>query len=328
MPDTIIVVNFEEINLQASTSLDADVSAGQGVVIAKNPEDFADIGWIVLGNGDQAELLEIASIVNKNINLAGVTEFDHKQYEQIRQPVGDQAKLFRAINVDNTPPDIGSFVQIGTPTNLLFNQTATEIVDPSGSSNYWYVVSYFNTLTNAQTDLSEATPVRGSNYGHFTTPYRVRVEAGLLNNQYIDEGEITEAIEDAEGTVKASIAIGGYALPLRDDRAYNLARKATKLLAAGYLLTSNNTNGYADVYKQGQDKMKQAQDICNAFESGSIVLLDSLDQVADKVPGGDSVSGPSSDFNCSTPPDISDSPPSSPGNDDCNDIWFGRNTKL
>lgn len=331
MPEIISAINFPDRNIQDQSFLDADAAAGQAVVVVNDPTRWAVNDYVVIGTLGQenAQLTQVLSKSGQNVTLADNLIVKHFINEPATRLFGNQVNFYAALApLDNTPPADAAYTLIDGPTDITADESFTNFTYTLGGSAYWYKYVFFNEEQGTAGALVDAEAVRGGNFGHLTTPEAVRKEAGLTGNTYIDNGEIMEAIEDAEGTIKASIAIGGYALPLRDDRAYNLARKATKLMAAGYLLTSNNTNGYADVYKQGQDKMKQAQDICDAFEAGTVVLLDSLDQVADKVPGGDSVSGPSSDFNCSTPPDISDSPPSSPGNDDCNDIWFGRNTKL
>lgn len=315
MPETLVIPNYTQINILAETTLEADVAAGSSSVIAENASEILPTGVVVIGEGEQAEILLLSNVVGQTLNfLLSTTKFDHQAGERILNLVGSQILLYRSPWVTTTYPDPLTYTLVGTFTPIAADQQQTYVIDQNGGSGFWYVYAFKNPTTGDMTDITDMIPVRGGNVGHLTTTAAIRIEAGLGANRYIDESVIMEALEDAEGEVKSSVAIGGYILPFANGRIPFMVRKAVKLLAAGYLLMSYSESGLEGVYAQGSDKIKQAKDIMGRIENDTSYLLDSNDVPSDANANAGEVGGfPfGSDFDSCDP----------------NEPWFTRRSKF
>lgn len=315
MAEIVSPINFPQRNIQDQSFLVGDVAAAANSFTVSDPSEWSTDDYIVVGipGQDGAQLVQVQSVSGQIVTINGTLEFKHYDREMVTRIYGNQIITYAAAApVDNSIPDDSAAMLINGPTDIEADEAFTSFNYTLGGSGYWYKYVFKNETTGSIGALADTEWVRGGNFGHLTTPDMVRIEAGLQGNVYITNDIIQEAIEDAEGQVKSSIAIGGYSLPLADNKAYGLARKAAKLLAAGYLLTSSNTNGYSDVYKQGQDKIAQATVITDKFEAGSVVMLDQTDTEATRTDNGLDISGPVGDIHSSH----------------CDEPWFGRNTKL
>ena len=75
--------------------------------------------------------------------------------------------------VDGNIPADASFSQIGTAIDIDPDQTFTIFTDGSGGSEYWYKTTYFNSVTLAETNITQSFAARGGGYGHLVAVERV-----------------------------------------------------------------------------------------------------------------------------------------------------------
>lgn len=263
--------NFHVNNLVEQSELNADAAASQAIVVALDAQGFTTNDYVIVGNlgSEQAEMKKIQSVAGQNITFTSNLSFKHTKSEALTKLRCNQIKFYRAINVDGSVPSDGSFSNIATVT-IDADQTETVYTDSVGGSGYWYKFTYYNDVSSEETDLSSAQAVRGGGYNQYASVDQVRTEAGLKNNRYIDDAQILEAIEDAEGQVKASLAAAGYTLPLTEVP--YLIRYVTKQLAAGYLLTNSYGAQHTGTEKDGDLKIKRAMDILAKIEAGKTTL--------------------------------------------------------
>lgn len=269
--EILIADNFGAINLLEETELSAGAAASQANVVVVNPQGYATNDYVLVGDvgSDRAEIKKILSITGQTITFSSNLSLDHTKDETLTKLRGNQINFYRAANVDGTVPSDASFSLVST-VSIEPDQTETEYVDSVGGSGYWYKFTYYNDVSSEETDISTAQAVRGGGYNQYASVDQVRTEAGLKNNKYIDDAQILEAIEDAEGQVKASLAAAGYTLPLAEVP--YLIRYVTKQLAAGYLLTNSYGAQHMGTEKDGDLKIKRAMDILTKIESGKTTL--------------------------------------------------------
>lgn len=266
--------NFDDINLLEKSNLDADAAAGQAVISPENADTYAADDFVVVGvlGKETSEVMRIASIAAGDITFTANLANKHYQGEPITKLFGNQIRLWRAANVDGTEPDVADFEVLGTVT-IEADQQFTPYTDATGGADYWYKKTFYNSVSENETDLADAVSVRGGNQGHYVTTDEVKTEAGLQNNRWISDSLVFTAILDAESEVNASLAIGRYTLPLTEVPQYVV--KATRLLAAGFLLSNEYGAQYKGVTKEGETKISQAREILADIEAGKKELVNS-----------------------------------------------------
>jgi len=280
--------NFHANNLLERSLLTADAAASQAVITVENPQGYSTSDYLLVGNigSDRAEIRKISSITGNSITFTSNLSIAHTKQGAVIKLRGNQIKFYRATNVDGSVPDDDSFSLIAT-VSIEADQLETEYVDSVGGSGYWYKYTYYNEHSEVETSLSDAYAARGGGYNRFATVDQVKITAGLKNNKYITDAEVSEAIEEAESQVKASLTVAGYILPF--DEIPFMVRHITRLLAAGSLLSNGYGSQRTGTEKEGSDKIKQALAILKQIESKSISLVENIDD--SDIDRGDSVSG-------------------------------------
>lgn len=286
MSEILHLTNFDSLNLLERTELDDVAEAGQATVKVRNTDGLNANDYVIVGHRgeEDAELKQIQSINSSTrvITLTTNLLLDHNELDPLVSLRGNQIKVYRAANVDDTVPADASFSVIATKT-IEADQDYTEYADAGGGEDYWYKKTYYNATTTAATALSTSPATRGGNHGHVIDLYDIREEAGFVNNE-----KITDSMISIRRTMAESEALGAiarrYTLPL----SYNppVIINAIKLLAAGYLLLSTYGVGEEGTSKEGVAKVKLAKDLLKQIANGEIPLL-GLDQVELTGVGGE-----------------------------------------
>lgn len=277
--EIISIENFPQANIAERSILTADALASQAVVNIENASGYSANDFVVVGilGQEHSELKKIQSIATLAVTLTANLASKHYRNEPFTKIRGDKARIYRAANVDGTVPADGSFSLLET-IDLQADQLYTEYVDPTGGSGYWYKFTFYNSHSTFESPLADSDAVRGGGYGLYASVEDVRVEAGLMNNQWITDQLIYSKLVQAQSEVNASLSIAGYSLPLTSVP--ELIRNATQLLAAGYILTIDYGPEHQGTNKDGQIKIKMARDILGKIEGGDTQLLDSVTNAA------------------------------------------------
>ncbi len=272
--ELITIENFPASNINEISNLTADALAAQKVIAIENPDSFIHNQYCLLGDlgKETTEVKKIDTATGKSITFTENLVSNHYRNEPIRSIRANQVKIYKAPNVDGTVPSDATFVLLTTIT-LQGDQLNTTYVDTDGGDGYWYKYTFYNDVSLEETPLGNVEATRGGNYGHYVTVDEVRQEAGLTNNRYIADELIFTKLIESESEVNASLVIGGYDLPLTEVP--QDVKNATKLLAAGYILTIDYGPEFAGTNKDGEKKIKMARDILSGIETGDKPLVSS-----------------------------------------------------
>lgn len=274
MPSEIISIdNFSQSNIIERTILTADALSGQAVLSIENADNILMDDFLVVGipGSETAEKKKIQSVVNLAVTLTSNLSIKHYRNEPIIKLRANQAKIYRAANVDGSVPADASFSSIAT-VEIQADQLYTEYIDSSGGDGYWYKYTFYNSDTAFESDLAECPAVRGGNYGLYVTVEEVRQEAGLVGNPWIKDQLVYSKLVQAQSEVNGSVILGGYSLPF--TTVPELVRNATLLLAAGYILSMEYGPEHTGTNKDGQLKIKMARDILMKIEKKQTELTD------------------------------------------------------
>lgn len=299
MAEVITAPNYSDINLGEATQLTADAAQGSNIFNVKNVQGFLSDDFFVLGEGEKAEILAIFSIVGQQITTKTTSKFLHKQYEKLQELVGDQIKFYRAsAGTDNTPPADTAYTLLPAGTVSMYaDQAFTPYNDASGGVNYWYKFTYYNSYTNGETLLSDATAIRGGDYGHYVSIPSIRKEAGFANTPSVTDDWISEIREEAENEVNSFLLQAGIVLPITNPPP--MLRLLTKKLAAGNLEVQSYGAGTQNATTtDGYNKINWAESFLTKIATGkqSLAGADYL-SVEDTSGGVGAVAGfPNDDY--------------------------------
>lgn len=274
MANLLVIENFPASNIVEQSNLTADTVAGLYSIVVENPDGFVADDYALLGvkGSESGQILKISSVTGTTITFYTALTVSHYRNEPIYKLIGNQAKIYRATNVDGSIPSDASFSLLVT-VSYQGDQVNTSYNDSAGGVTYWYKYTNFNATSLAETPLADAMPIRGGNYGYYASADDVREEAGFSNNRYITDQITYDKLIKAQAEVNASLLIGGYTLPLGSPYP-EVVSHAVILLAAGYLLTMDYGPEHSGTNKDGTLKIKQARDILAKLESGDTPLID------------------------------------------------------
>lgn len=275
---TLELPNFDALNIRGKSRLVADAAADQPVAALENPQGFIVQEYAILGEpgAEDAELILIDGVDEDQITAAENLARDHSRGEAITLLSGNMIRIYRASNVNGYEPDDDADYSLLDTIEIDVDQMSTEYTDETGGSDYWYKKTYYNETTGLETALEDSDAVRGGNYGHYVTLDEVVDEAFPAGNDYVRASLVADARDDAEDEVNGTIA-SRYTLPLTSTP--RMLKRATKLIAAGWLLTKVWSTGEEGTNKDGNDRLKKGREILDRIATGKLGLLD-VQQVA------------------------------------------------
>lgn len=279
MANLITIENFPASNIAEISALSADAAAGQAVINVDNAQGIVVDAYVLVGivGGEGGQILKVQSVSTNQITFTTNLTVKHYRGEAVTRIRSNQAKIYRAANVDGTAPGDGSFGLLTTVT-LEADQLFTTYNDTTGGDGYWYKQTYINDVSLVETALADAIAQRGGNYGNYTDVDSVRIEAGIQNNRWITDQFVYSKLLAAQSEVNASLSIAGYVLPLTSVP--ELVKQITELLAAGYVLIRDYGAEHESTNKDGFSKIKMAREMLAKLESKETTLTDTTTGVA------------------------------------------------
>lgn len=274
MSQTLKIKNFSELNVVEPTSLLDNVAAGATTIPVQNNQGFVANGYFIVGRlgSETTEVLTVASTIGATTIVSSTaTVRTHSIHEQVHLLYGDKIRVYRAANVDGSPPADVAYSQIAE-INIDYDQASTSYTDPNGSNLYWYKSTYYNSTLDVETALVSSSALRGGSYGNYATLSSIRQAAGLQNNSNITDALIEEKRQTAQSIINSALS-GRYTVPFTSPIP-QLVAEMTRLLAAGYLLTQElggNSSNSGVFYSEG---LAMIERVTNADKTG---LLDRLD---------------------------------------------------
>ena len=276
--------NFGLANIQEKSYVEVDAEAGASAITAKSAAGMSADRYLLINTpgNEVAELRRIASISGNVVTLASpVLVHDHAKYEDLTALQANQLRIYRAANVDGTEPAVASFGLL-TTVDIDIDQQQTVYTDVAGGSDYWYRYTYYNQTTAYESAIGDSVAVRGGDTGIYATVAQVRSEAGMTNNPYVSDAKIDEARIEAQSVIDAALA-GTYDVPF--DDAPPIIQRATKVLAAGYLLKKEFGAGSVGTNATGQAKIDEVlgtdtkPGIIDQIKNGTLDLTDATGTV-------------------------------------------------
>jgi hypothetical protein len=269
----ILLAPTENIIVGEITSLSADEAAAQTILSVYNTDGFSAGDYIAIDEigSEISELRLITSVdaTNRTLSITVATNHLHLKDASITKLRYNQRKFYRSSTETGTYSHLSSE---GSPVNIQVDQPeGTEFEDSSGTSTSWYKATYFNSTEGTESSLDDAVAVKAGDTEHYTSIYKIKVEAGFQNNSYIGSDLVdryrTEAEAQAEGAV-----IGLYSLPFSSSP--KIFQHIVTLLAAGYLLSKEyGMEADVEVSKTGQRKIDRAEELLEKIRKGELRLV-------------------------------------------------------
>ena len=206
MSTTLRIDSFAAINIAERGVLASDVEVGSSSVELVSSEGFVDGQTIYVGT-PCAEGVEKAIVsgdpTEVEVSLASAMKLAHRRSDAVTAVLGDRIKIYRAPNTDGTAPAVEAFTLLAMRT-IDADQPSTYYRDADGSSAYWYCYSYYDILTEEETDRSE--PVRGDDFEHYASLSAIRKEAGFDNAYNLADSAVEEARRQAQSDINSALA--------------------------------------------------------------------------------------------------------------------------
>lgn len=288
--ETLTLPNFLDNNILEDLELSADAAAAQAVINLINSQNLSDTDYVVVNPGEETgEMRKVntSGVSGNAVTFTANLLLQHRNHERAIKLFGNKIKVYRAPNVDGTPPANSAFTALGSAVVIDPDQPYSYFTDSAGGKDYWYKFTYLNDVTSAETELDLAEPIRGGGYGHLVTLADIRSEAGLNDSKRLADTQVAQRRDEAEAEVKGRIAAAGYAMPLQTTTGAiftpALVTGLARLLAAGLILGQNYGITKPGSSKDGKGKADQARGTLLSIQKNQVLLLDSNDQVMAKT---------------------------------------------
>jgi len=283
--ETLTLPNFSAINILEELELGADAAPAQAIAALINSQNASANDYLVLNPArETGEMRQILSISGNNVTLSSNLNLQHRNHERVIKLFGNQIRVYRALNIDGTPPADSVFTGNGVlgTVNLDVDQSFSYYTDNAGGSTYWYKFTYYNPTSSLETDISLSEAVRGGGWGHYVSIADIVDEAGLGKVQKLDDTQIAARRAEAESEIKGKLAAAGYLMPLQTQNGAfftpPLIENIARLLTAGYFLSKNFGITKPGSSKDGKAKADLAMQKLAEIQLNDTVLLDSNEQ--------------------------------------------------
>ena len=262
----------------------SDASAGQKEVTFKNVAGAVVDDYIVLGRrgNETAEIAKVASISGQTITFAENLSFAHKEYDEATKILYNQRKFYRKDTGESVYTHLAGE---GSPVDIdIDNPDGTFLEDSTGVATSVYKATYYNATTASETLKADSDEQTTGDSGRYTSLYKIKREAGLKENQWIEDDLVYNYRAEAEGLVNGMLA-GVYSIPFTSNIP-KIIVYITTLLSAGYLLSQEyGVENDVEISKTGQQKVNRAEKLLGLIQNGNLALLDSTNTLISKISG-------------------------------------------
>lgn len=280
MSSTLAIPSFADINLLERSTLSQSSAAGDVTIKVESTQGYLANQTVFVGTPGRegCESAVIQAVTDQTtLTLISGLKLAHTRFESVLSVVGGSIRIYRAANVDGKVPDDVSFSLLQTRT-IDADQQTTYYTDSSGSSDYWYKLTYYDAIANAETALSDAVAVRGDDFGHYASLSEIRRAAGFESAYNLSDVTVDEQRRAAESEINASLA-SVYTTPF--DPVPEIIHTLTVQLAAGFLMN----DAYQGRSQAATTKIKDARAAIKGYASrdGTIVGEDGISTASGSV---------------------------------------------
>lgn len=271
MSQTLTIANFKQINVVERGRLADDAAIAATSLNVVDTNNFAADDYLYIGafGSEGGELVTVTSTTDTDTLVVSALTKPHNKGEEIARLFGNQIRVYRAANVNGTPPSDGSYTLLET-IDIDTDQASTTYTDSAGSSDYWYKYTYYNEDSGDETSLTDCTGVRSAN--NYTSVEAIRKKAGLEGNTYITDNDVNKKRQVAQDVINAKLT-GLYTVPFTAPINPIIA-EITELLAAGYLLTDDYGPLNKMDTKEGNEMLERANKYLEQLNNKELELTD------------------------------------------------------
>jgi phage gp36-like protein len=266
MARVLQAVTEYDVVQREKTALAADVSAGSNVSLSvENNDGFTANDYVVIGieGSEKAELQQVASVSGSGTITVSTLKFAHKAGTPVTKYRYNQRKFYGATSAT------GSFTELtddGSPKDIQVDDPQGTLLEYTGGEGYTHFkATYYNATTEDETDADDATTTEADESLRYTSIYKIRKQAGMVDNPYYSDADVEARRKQAENEVNSAI-FSRYTLPLSEVPF--LIENICTLLAAGYI-------DYEEFREDGEGKkwLGQARGMLKSIKKGEQVLL-------------------------------------------------------
>jgi Protein of unknown function (DUF1320) len=240
----ILIAPTEDFIKLEKTELNADASAGSSVALTVlNNDSIVANDYVVIGHegSETAELQQVSSVTGNATITVGTLKFAHKKGEPITKYRFNKRKFYGALT------KTGSYTELtsdGSPKTIQVDDPQGTLLEYTGSTYTFFKATYYNSTTTDETDIADAEAVEADESKRYTSIYNIRKAAGMVDNEYLDDGYIETKRKQAENEINSAI-FSRYTLPL--DEVPSLIENICTKLASGYI-------NYEELREDGEGK--------------------------------------------------------------------------
>jgi phage gp36-like protein len=245
--------------------LNADASAGSSVALTVlNNDSIIANDYIVIGQegSETAELQQVSSVTGNTTVTVGTLKFAHKKGEPITKYRFNKRKFYGATSQTGTYTELTGD---GSPKTIQADDPQGTLLEYTGSTYTFFKATYYNSTTTDETDIEDAEAVEADESLRYTSIYNIRKAAGIVDNEYLDDGYVETKRKQAENEINSAI-FSRYTLPL--DEVPALIENICTKLASGYI-------NYEELREDGEGKkwLGEARALLKSIKEGKQFLL-------------------------------------------------------
>ena len=269
----ILIAATEDFVFTEKTKFSADEAIGQTVLSCDNNEKLTANDYLMLGylGNDLSEMKQIGSVATdlKSVTLTEATKHAHAKGTPITKMLFNQRKFYRATSESGTYTHLSGE---GSPIDIeVDDPSGTLLEDTTGTSTSWYKATHYNSATAIETALADAIASKAGEAEHYTSLYKIKLEAGMSDNYYVPTEIISDYRDEAENQAESSVATV-YSLPF--DSIPRIFEQIVRLLASGLLLSKEfGMEANIEIGKTGQRKIDRAESLLEKIKSGILSLI-------------------------------------------------------
>lgn len=269
----VLLAPTEDFIKRQVGQLNADMNAGSSVVSTViNSDGFAVNDFVVVGEegAEGSELCQITALTPTSMTFATVLLF-HKKDEPLTKYRYNKRKFYGCTTL------AGSYLELtssGSPAVIAVTDPQGTYLEYTGLEGYIYFKStYYNSTTAEETAIAESQAVAGDESIRYCSIFAIKKQAGLLKNEFINDGVVETYRRRAESEIDSYINTR-YILPLENSSGVAeipwLIENCTTLLAAGYM-------DYQEFGKEGEGVkwLGESRSILKKIRDGEQQLLGS-----------------------------------------------------
>jgi phage gp36-like protein len=272
---TLNLTNFSQNNILEFAKVATDTVAGGAVLPFDNAQNFAGQDFILVGKqgGGVSRVYQITSLAGNNVTLSENLVFPVERGTQITKLFGNKLKVYSAPYMQGSIPADGDYTLVtGGTINIDPDQLITQFTDQNGSDQFWYKYTFYNSITQGETQLRSSSAVRDTSATDYATIGDVRQEAGFNGNYNVTDELIYRKLQAAQAKINGMLS-GRYVLPIGQPVSPIIA-DLTVRLAAGYVMIAEYGTFDGQDKSKGEKLRDDAISELKDYQTGSQVITD------------------------------------------------------